>query len=318
MNDHDTQLVIAGGGGHRMFEEAGAQIVKTWKADELETPYGKSSGAIFLMRLNGKSFFCFSRHGDQEQLAPYDIPYLANAYALKQLGAKYWVAMSLSTSLSDHINIGSFVIPDTYYDHNTQRDDQFFTKGKIGGVVSYTDTFNTMVSGPLKTALIAALKSHEVEQHHNAQTETSRIADKDIIVFAGMPGPHTGTRADQMAISNLFSNAGGIISGMTNMTEALVAKQAGIDYASLSFIGGRDLSYRGDDSLGADETNTGNAIQRYIDSFKDVIVPVLSSVIAQELPYKGSPSDAAFYDTFKGAKGVEDSQLKEILRVLKL
>lgn len=318
MNDHETQLVIAGGGGHGMFEAAGAETVKMWTAEELETPYGKPSGAIFLMRLDGKNFFCFSRHGDQEQLAPHDIPYLANAYALKKLGAKYWVAMSLSTSLSDHINIGSFVIPDTYYDHNTQRDDQFFTRRKIGGVVSYTDTFNTMVSGALKTALIAALENHNVEQHHNAQTDTRRIADEDIIVFAGMPGPHTGTRADQMAITSLFHDAGGIISGMTNMTEALVAKQAGIDYASLSFIGGRDLSYRGDESLGADETNTGNAIQRYVASFDKVIVPVLTSVVAQDLPKKDAPSDAAFYDTFKGAENVSDTRLKEILSVLKL
>ncbi len=313
MSEYETQLVIAGGKGPNMFPHA--KTIETWTNAELETPYGKPSGGISLLEWNGKRFFAFSRHGDEEQLPPHEIPYLANAYALKEKGVKYWLAVSLSTTLSEKIGVGDLVVPDTYFSHNTHRIDNFFSGETIKGLVLYMDNYETSVCGTLKDALAEAFKDSDVKAHLNVQHNPSEIIPSSRIIYAGMQGPETGTIADETALTNTFGEAA-LISGMTNMTEAKVAAQAGIGYASLSYIGGANLNYSG----------VGNAISKYLNGLDTDVAPILESFIRNGLPKAIDRKESDFFGMCTGAKQIMESEeqslsheqkhLKTILKVL--
>jgi len=238
MNSFGTNIVIAGGKGLGMF--SGAKVIKEWRPEDIANPYGIPSGKISLIEWEGAKIFCFSRHGDLQQLAPHDIPYLANAYAIKMLGVKYWVSVSLSTSLKGKQVLGDVVVPDDYISSNAHRKDQFFSLETISGLVLYIDNYLGTVSPNLKEALKTAAERADVALAVNLQANQRDIPPSDLIIFAGINGPHTGTWAEEKMLTTTFSN---VVSGMTNMTEALVCAQAGISFAALNFIGGTGMNY---------------------------------------------------------------------------
>ncbi len=152
-----------------MFSDA--KIKKEYLPHQLETPFGLPSGKINLIDWNGATFFCFSRHGDKESLQPNDIPYLANAFALKRLGVKYWLSVSLVTALKGTPRQGLLVVADDYTGTNCGRADQFFGKDSTPGLVFYVDNYSSSVSGVLKKALKDASESSGVTVLLNTEND---------------------------------------------------------------------------------------------------------------------------------------------------
>lgn len=274
MEDHKkTQLVIAGGKGLGMFD--GANIIQEWLPNTLENPYGTPSGKICLIEWNKAQFFCFSRHGDDQQHAPNDIPYLANAYALKSLGVKYWVSVSLSTALKGFPKIGDIVVPDDYLSSHIGRKDQFFSNDLISGIAYYADNYIGSVSSVLKDYLSRAADEVNIPLRMNLETDPRLIKPSDLLIFAGVAGPHTGTYADEVSLTAAFQN---VVSGMTNMTEALVCKQAGIEFAAINFIGGTGMNYGSvPEAMSAYLTEKSGGID-------SKIVPLLKCFVTKPLP----------------------------------
>lgn len=268
-----TQLAIVGGKGLNMFE--GAQILEQYEPKEMITPYGAPSGIISRVSWEDGEFYCFSRHGDTQALSPNDIPYLANAYAMKKLGVRYWLAISLSTNLKG-IDTPALVVADSYTGtEQSGRQDEFFNNKDTPGIVYYTDTFLTD-NLLLKNALSRAAKNINIELLIN-NTREDEIDKKKLIVFAGVPGPSTGTLAEQSMLVGDFEK---VISGMTNMTEYKVAKQCGIKYAGLSYVVGNNLNY-----LNPEEgvNSTADAISTYLNGIDNLVVPLLSEFITESV-----------------------------------
>jgi len=66
------------------------------------------------------------RHGNKHSLPPHKIPYLANLWAMKELGVNKIIAPCAAGSLKAEVKPGDFVICDQFIDRTNSRTDTFF------------------------------------------------------------------------------------------------------------------------------------------------------------------------------------------------
>ena len=62
----------------------------------LDTPYGTPSDAVVTGTVHGVPVAFLARHGRGHRLLPSEVPYRANVYAMKQLGVKYLLSLSMT------------------------------------------------------------------------------------------------------------------------------------------------------------------------------------------------------------------------------
>jgi 5'-methylthioadenosine phosphorylase len=106
------------------------------------------------------------------------------------------------------------VVPDQFIDRTRHRADTFFGDGLVAHV-----GFADPVCGSLAAVLEESGRSSGLTVHRGG-------------VYVCMEGPQFSTRAE----SNLYRSWGADIIGMTNLTEARLAREAEICYASLAFV----------------------------------------------------------------------------------
>ena len=97
--------VIGGSGLTRIpeLEITGRRIVRT--------PYGLPSAPLLTGRSGGRELVFLARHGLNHTLAPHEINYRANIWALKSLDVVGIIAVSAVTSLNSDWRSGSLVLP---------------------------------------------------------------------------------------------------------------------------------------------------------------------------------------------------------------
>ena len=183
----------------------------------LDTPYGKPSNKLLIGNLFGIEVVFLARHGENHTLNPSEIPYKANIWALRSLNVRWLISASAVGSLKENIKPCDVVIPDQFIDRTQQRPLTFFTDGVVAHI-SMANPFCEILS-------------------HILSQETEKLLKKEKKLHIGgtylaMEGPAFSTRAE----SNLYRNWGCSIIGMTNHTEARLAKEAEIAYSSLSMV----------------------------------------------------------------------------------
>lgn len=201
--------VIGGSGLYQLPEISDVREV------ELDTPFGKPSGIIRIGSLSGKRVAFLPRHGEGHTLAPHALPYRANIYALKQLGARFIIGVNAVGSLQEEYAPGQLVTPDQIIDYTIHtRARSFFERGLVAHV-SVADPFGDY----LRNLLADAAESTGAVVH---RAGTFLIED----------GPRFATRAE----ARLFQRWGCHIIGMTAAPEAFLAREAEIEYAALAHI----------------------------------------------------------------------------------
>ncbi|WP_027390634.1 S-methyl-5'-thioadenosine phosphorylase [Chrysiogenes arsenatis] len=180
---------------------------------EIETPYGSPSDSVLVGTL-GDCELCFlPRHGRTHTIAPNEINFRANIYALKTLGVETIVSVSAVGSLRQHIAPGDFVIVNQFIDFTRSgRPSTFFEKGIVGHV-SMADP----VCPSLRKNLIEAATQTGVNVHTTG-------------TYICMEGPQFSSRAE----SHVYRQWGADVVGMTNMPEAKLAREAEICYATVA------------------------------------------------------------------------------------
>ena len=83
---------------------------------EVETPFGTPSDVIVAGRLGTTQLLFLPRHGRGHRLLPSELPFRANLWALKHLGAERVIAVSAVGSLREEIKPGDLVVPDQFLD----------------------------------------------------------------------------------------------------------------------------------------------------------------------------------------------------------
>ena len=206
----DARLGILGGSGLYSIDS-----IEGIKELEIETPFGKPSDTLRLGKLGGMEVIFLARHGRHHTFSPTSIPYRANIWALRSLGVRWILSPSAVGSLQDQIRPLDIVIPNQFIDRTHQRPITFFSEGVVAHV-SMADPFCSVLSRLLAEEGEKLIP--EGRQIHLGGT------------YLAMEGPAFSTRAE----SDLYRSWGCSVIGMTNHTEARLAREAEIAYASLA------------------------------------------------------------------------------------
>jgi 5'-methylthioadenosine phosphorylase len=224
----DSLLGVIGGSG--LYELPGLTDVTRQR---VRTPYGDPSDEIVLGRLGDRELAFLPRHGRGHRLLPSELPFRANMYALKTLGAAWVVAVSAVGSLREEIAPGHVVVPDQFIDRTRGRTDErtFFGSGVVAHV-QFADPF----CAPLSKVLATAARGQGATVHEGG-------------VYVCMEGPHFSTRAE----SHLYRSWGAQVIGMTNLQEAKLAREAELCFTTMALATDYDCWRTGHDDVAIDD-----------------------------------------------------------------
>ena len=197
---------------------------------EVQTPFGHPSDRLRVGRLEGVDTVFLARHGRHHQFLPREVPYRANLWAMRSLGVRWLISVSAVGSLQASIRPRDMVVPDQFIDRTQQRPPTFFGEGCVAHV-SLADPFCSQLSQLLTEAAKSSLPNGQTL--HQGGT------------YLCMEGPAFSTRAE----SELYRSWGGSVIGMTNHTEARLAREAELAYASLSMVTDFDCWHQDHDAV---------------------------------------------------------------------
>src|SRR5207253_9069630 len=112
----EPTLGVIGGSG--LYELPGLSAVERVR---LETPFGDPSDEFVIGRLGGTRLVFLPRHGRGHRLLPSELPFCANLYGMKKLGAVWVVAVSAAGSLREAVAPGHVFEPDPLIDTSLGR-----------------------------------------------------------------------------------------------------------------------------------------------------------------------------------------------------
>ena len=186
------------------------------KAREIrvKTPFGEPSDAIVLGTLEGKRVAFLARHGRGHRVLPSEINYRANVYAMKTLGVERIISVSAVGSLKEDLRPGEFLVADQFFDRTKNRISTFFGEGIVAHLAFAHPTCGQL-SGVLADACV-----HEAVMVHRRGT------------YVCIEGPQFSTLAE----AEVHRQLGFEVIGMTNVTEAKLAREAEICYGTLAMI----------------------------------------------------------------------------------
>lgn len=180
----------------------------------VETPFGAPSDDIVIGELSGTRLAFLPRHGVGHFIPPSEINFRANIFAMKKLGVERIISVSAVGSMKEELQPGHFSIPHQFIDRTTRRVSTFFTAGIVGHVA----LADPVCLDTAEVLSAAARKANAVV--HDGGT------------YICIEGPQFSTRAE----SNLYRQWGVNVIGMTNVTEAKLAREASICYATLALV----------------------------------------------------------------------------------
>jgi len=221
-----SKIGIIGGSG--LYDIEGIEVVDTVSVD---TPFGKPSDDFTIAKLEGKEIVFLPRHGKGHKISPTEINFRANIFAMKKLGVEQIISVSACGSLKKELKPMDFVIPDQFIDRTNQARKQTFFQN---GIVVHIG-FAHPVCSNLANILHQTLKELKISVHMGG-------------TYINMEGPAFSTLAE----SELYRSLGASIIGMTNMTEARLAREAEICYVTLAAVTDYDCWHPDHDSVTVD------------------------------------------------------------------
>src|SRR5580692_7727441 len=204
-----VRIGIIGGSG--LYNMAGLEKPREVR---VKTPFGNPSDALVVGTLEGKRVAFLSRHARGHRFLPGEINYRANVHAMKQLGVERIISVSAVGSLQENLKPLDFLIPDQFYDRTRHRKSTFFG----GGVAAHVG-FAKPVCGQLTGVLGEACDRVKVRVHRGG-------------TYICMEGPQFSTLAEAHVHRQLRFE----VIGMTNVTEAKLAREAELCYATVAMI----------------------------------------------------------------------------------
>ena len=196
----------------------------------IETPFGTPSDALICGKLDGTSVAFLARHGRSHSLIPTELPFRANVYAMKSLGVKYLLSASAVGSLKEEVKPVDMVIPDQFIDRTKNRAATFFGEGIVAHIA-----FGDPICKNLAAILGDAVESLDLDgvTLHRGGT------------YVCMEGPAFSTKAE----AHLYRSWGATVIGMTNLTEAQLAREAEMASATLAMATDYDCWHPDHDSV---------------------------------------------------------------------
>jgi 5'-methylthioadenosine phosphorylase len=226
------RLGVIGGSG--LYELEGLRDVRE---ERVQTAFGSPSDAVIRGFLGDVELLFVPRHGRGHKVSPSAVNYRANIAALKLLGATHVVAVSAVGSMKEEIVPGHFVVVDQFIDLTKRRASTFFSltgTDDIGVPVAHVP-FADPICKDLAGALADAASTTGVQVHRGG-------------TYVCIEGPQFSTRAESL----LYRSWGVSVIGMTNATEAKLAREAELPFATLALATDYDCWHGDHDAVSVD------------------------------------------------------------------
>ncbi len=245
-------------GGSGLYQMEGLSNVREQR---IATPFGEPSDAFILGELDGVPMAFLPRHGRGHRFNPTEVNYRANIWGMKKLGVDWIISVSAVGSLQLEVEPGHMVLIDQFIDRTKGvRKVTFFEDGIVAHV-----SFGDPVCGTLRRFILqSSIESGAVT--HDGGT------------YVCMEGPQFSTRAE----SNLYRSWGARVIGMTNLTEAKLAREAEISYATLAMSTDYDCWHQDHGDVTVDEVIA--TMSANVDVAKDIIRRTVPRIVAHAGP----------------------------------
>lgn len=231
------------------------KVLSDFKKIKMHTPYGSTSDLLVIGNLNGVDVVIIPRHGDSHRIYPSNVNYRANIWAMKELGVTHIIAPSAVGSLREDYRPGELVFIDQFIDRTTKRHQTFYEGVEVCHI-PMAEPFCEQLRGLLKQSA----KELNVSYH-----------DKGTIVV--VEGPRFSSKAE----SNLFRSWGCDLVGMTTVPECVLAREAGICYATISMVTDYDCWHPSHDSVSIEMIL--NTMRQNSESVKKVLIKVIPKIV---------------------------------------
>jgi 5'-methylthioadenosine phosphorylase len=182
----------------------------------VRTPYGEPSSALVFGRIMDYDVVFLARHGHGHTIPPHRVNYRANLWALKERGVDAILAVASVGAISRGHSPGDLVLPHQLIDYSGGRESTFYDGGDRNVVhIDFTHPY-----------------SPELRQRCLASARRAGLALHDGGVYAAVSGPRLETAAE----IDRMERDGATLVGMTGMPETVLAREAGLAYASIAVV----------------------------------------------------------------------------------
>lgn len=238
----NADIGIIGGSG--LYEMEGLTDVKEAK---IKTPFGDPSDKFILGTLSGRRLAFLPRHGKGHRILPTEINFRANIYAMKKLGVERIISVSAVGSMREEIEPGHIMIPSQFYDHTKRRISTFFGDGIVAHVGMADPVCNGLAEQLYRSSISIGAKTHNGG------------------IYLCMEGPQFSTRGESL----IYRKWGVDVIGMTNVTEAKLAREAEICYATIALSTDYDCWHVSEDDVTVEAVI--QIIKQNVDTAKRII-----------------------------------------------
>jgi len=281
----DAVIGVIGGSG--LYEMEGLDEVRRVR---VETPFGDPSDEYVTGVLNGVRMAFLPRHGRGHRLLPSEVNYRANIYGMKKLGVERIISVSAVGSLKEIIAPGHIVIPDQFIDRTKGiRKDTFFGEGIVAHV-----GFADPVCQELSDVLYAASLTAGAVSHKGG-------------TYICMEGPAFSTRAE----SFMYREREAAVIGMTNLTEAKLAREAEICYGIIALSTDYDCWHTAHEDVSVEAVV--QIIQQNVAMAKEIIRHAVAAINGRE---QSCPCGSALQYAIISDKSVIPAETKQNLDLL--
>lgn len=180
----------------------------------VRTPYGEPSGALTFGRIRGKDVVFLPRHGFGHTIAPHEVNYRANLWALKEQQVEGVVSVASVGGIRKDVAPGTLLLPNQIIDYTWGRRSTYFEGA--ASQVTHID-FTEPYSASLRRRILEA-----------AGACGEKVFERG--TYAASQGPRLETAAE----INRMERDGADVVGMTGMPEAALARELGLEYAAIA------------------------------------------------------------------------------------
>ena len=227
----------------------------------LRTPYGEPSGALTFGQLAGHDVVFLARHGYGHTIAPHEINYRANMWALNNAGVTRVIAVASVGGIRAAFGPGTLVVPDQIIDYTYGRKHTMY-EGPDAPVTHIDFTWPYATS--MRALLLAAARGAGETVHDGG-------------VYGAMQGPRLETAAE---IARLERDGCDLV-GMTGMPEASLARELGLEYACLSVVVNHSAG-KGDSALAISVEHLGAVMQQTMVRVQHILERAVAAVKVPE------------------------------------
>jgi 5'-deoxy-5'-methylthioadenosine phosphorylase len=203
-------LAIIGGSGLSQLP-----FLTTQRREVVRTPYGEPSGPVTFGTMKDRPTVFLARHGYGHTLAPHEINYRANLWALKESQVTGVVSVAAVGGIRNDLGPGTIVVPHQIIDYTWGRKHTYFEGEAPVTHVDFTEPYSSDIRAQI--------------------LEAARACGEKVIdggVYAATQGPRLETAAE---IERLERDGADVV-GMTGMPEAALARELELPYAAIAVV----------------------------------------------------------------------------------